>query len=196
MQRFTMSSKRTLIFFSGSNRCSLDWFKNHRCHLSWCNSHRGDHRSHCNRSDSWSANLNNFLSYIHRINLTCIVYNSYIRLWSWCWRIVWTSSIIIDLNIGIMMGICLIILNSSCVVNLRWTVGIRSVLILLWLVFKMITIALNWNFRAHCNWKKRQGFRLNLVDVKTFLSEVIWLIIKLTVVLTLKRFIRKHNTQF
>ena len=138
MQRFTMSSIWTLIFFSGRNSCSLDWFNNHRCHLSWCNSHRGDHRSHCNRSDSWSANLNNFLSYIQRINFTWIVYNSYIRLWSWCWRIVLTSSIIINLNIGIMMDICLIILNSSCVVDLRWTVGIHSVLILLWLVLKMI----------------------------------------------------------
>ena len=144
-----MSSIWTLIFFSGSNSCSLDWFNNHRCHLSWSNSHRCDHWSHCNRSDSWSANLNNFLSYIHRINLTCIVYNSYIRLWSWWWRIVWTSSIIINLNIGIMMDVCLIILNSSCVVGLRWTVGIRCILILLWLVFKMIKIALNWNFRAH-----------------------------------------------
>ena len=64
MQRFTMSTIRTLIFFSGSNNCSLDWFNNHRCHLSWCISHRGDERIHCDRSDSWSANLNYFFYHI------------------------------------------------------------------------------------------------------------------------------------
>ena len=72
MQRFTMSTIRTLIFFSGSSNCSLDWFNNHRCHLSWCISHRGDQRIHCDRSDSWSANLNYFFYHIF-IGLTLTV---------------------------------------------------------------------------------------------------------------------------